>query len=393
MRTIRTRNVLVSWISCAMGLLAGLLLCGAGASPGRAIGAAPPDTRTEPKPAEPVPFPDGVLDPTRSTAFISSPKGGIQAVRLEDGKVLWTNDACAAEPWLVAGDRLIARADRLVVLDLKNEGKQVRQCDAPAYPKVVVPDKCTVAFNLWNPRITGATLEASWFAVAHIDRSKGRPFPFQAWTAFNKTVPVGTIKVNLETGKSEIRTDPKPVDVTAGLIPAAMKPDWPPPGLSEKLDLVWHQYHKDQNGRIALVDDRLVGVALNLDKLGAEYQKRVVLHAWTLTKGAPAEPVELIRGKALDIANIVLTRDQRHAAVQFNTSALAIYSLANGKLVARDVRGVPSPDSAFVAGTRLYAVADTANRGERVLKAIDLEGGKIVWERGLKPRSTIPLPP
>jgi hypothetical protein len=392
MRGIRKRNALGSLILCVVGVV-GLLLCGTGGGGPRALGAAPPDTRGEPKPAEPVPFPDGVLDPGQRTAFVSSPKAGIQAIRLEDGKVLWTNDECAAEPWLVAGDRLIGRADRLTILDLKNDGKQVRQCDAPAYPKVEVPEKCTVAVNLWHPRASGETLEARWFAVAQIDRSKGRPFAFQAWTAFNKAVPVGTIKVNLGTGKCEIQTDPKPADVTAGMIPAAMKPDWPPPGLSEKQELLWHAYHKDQNGRIAIVGDRIVGVELNIDKLGAEYQKRVVLHAWDLKTGAQAQPVELIKGKALEIANIVLTRDQRHAAVQFSTSALALYSLSDGKLIARDVRGVPSPDSAFVAGKRLYTVADTANRGERVLKAIDLENGKGVWERAIKPRNTIPLPP
>src|SRR5205823_133794 len=115
----------------AAGVLVGGVLR---AVPQHVQGAELPDNPREPKSAEPIPFPDGVIDPQRRTAFVSSPQGGVQAIRLEDGKVLWTNDACAAQPWLVAGRRLIARGERLFVLDLQNEGKLLRQCDALAYP-------------------------------------------------------------------------------------------------------------------------------------------------------------------------------------------------------------------------------------------------------------------
>jgi hypothetical protein len=42
---------------------------------------------------QPIPFADGVIDAELRIAFVSSPKGGVQAIRLDDGKVLWTNDA------------------------------------------------------------------------------------------------------------------------------------------------------------------------------------------------------------------------------------------------------------------------------------------------------------
>ena len=168
---------------CVMGFAVSGLWCSAsgGASGGRLRDAGA---------AEPILFPDGVIDPEFRTAFVSSPKGGIQAIRLEDGKVLWVNDACAAQPWLVAGRRLIARGERVFVLDLKDQGKLLRQCDALDFPKVNIPDRCTVSFPLWDPHVVGDSLEARWYAVALIDRSKGRPFPFQAWTAFNKSLPV-----------------------------------------------------------------------------------------------------------------------------------------------------------------------------------------------------------
>src|SRR5262249_41228907 len=142
-------------------------------SPARSV---PADKGGEARPAEPIPFPDGVIDPELRSAFVSSPAGGIQAIRLDDGKVPWANDAALAQPWLVAGGRLIARGERIVVLDL-TDGKLLRQCEALAYPKVVVPERCTVSFHLWEPRVRGAILEAKWYGVANIDRSKGRPFP------------------------------------------------------------------------------------------------------------------------------------------------------------------------------------------------------------------------
>jgi hypothetical protein len=378
----RSRSVLV-----ALGVVAGLFLQGA-------PGAAATDKEAEAKAARPIPFPDGVIDPERQTAFVSSPKGGIQAVRLKDGKVLWTNDEVAARPWLVAGPRLVARGERVVVLDRHKGGKLLRSCDAPAYPKVQIPERCTVSFNLWDAHVKGDALEAKWYAVALIDRRKGRPFPFQAWTAFNKAAPAGAVTIHLDTGKAEVRTSPKSVDVTGELRPQAARPGQRlPAGLPEKLVAVWQRYYKDQDGRITALDDRLVGVAMNLEKAGAEYLKQVILNSWDRKTGAAAAPVELVTDKALAIANIRLTADRRHAGVQFSTSEVTVYSLADGKPVGGKVKGVSSPEDAFVDGTRLYAVASTGAGGGRVLRAIDLKTGQPAWERPLQPRSTIPLPP
>jgi hypothetical protein len=302
-----------------------------------------------------------------------------------------------AQPWLVAGSRLIVRGERLFVLDIKNDGKLLRKCDALEFPKVEIPERCTMSFPLWEPRVARDTLEVRWYAVAAIDRSKGRPFNFQGWTGFNKAVPVGTGKLNLETGKAMLQTDPKPMDITTRLIPDPAKPEMQmPAGLSVKLTTVWQQYHKEQNGRITLLGDRLVGVSMTLEKMGQEFQKKVTLNAWDAKTGTAAEPVELVEDKALAIANILLTEDRHHVGVVFSTSALTIYSLTDGKLVVKDVKGVASPEDAFVDGKRLYYSEQTRGGGMQspnTLKALDLQSGKVVWERPLKPRSTIPLPP
>jgi hypothetical protein len=376
-----------------VGIVLGVLFCWANCiTP--VLSAPVPDKQPAAKALEPIPFPGGVLDPDRRTAFVSSPKGGIQSIRLEDGKVLWTNDDISAKPWLATSKKLIARGERIVILDALNDGKVLKQCDAPAFPKVETPDRCIVSFNLWDPRVTGETLEAKWFAVANIDRSKGRPFAFEAWTAFNKAVPVGTVQFNLETGKAEVQTDPKPANVTIGLIPEAAKPDQQiPAGLPETLKTVWQQYHKDQNGRITVLGGRLVGVSMAVEQVGTEFTKRALLNSWDLKTGTAAEPVELVKEKALALANIVLTEDRAHAAVVFSTSSVIIYSLSDGKRVAEVVKGVSSPSNAFVDGMRLYSVESAGNRGEQSLRALDLKAGKLVWDHPVQPRNTMPLPP
>jgi len=70
--------------------------------------------------------------------------------------------------------------------------------------------------------------------------------------------------------------------------------------------------------------------------------------------------------------------------------------LTDGKLVGNDVMGVLSPEASYVDGKRLYysqVTGSGAAQMPQVLRALDLENGKVIWERNLKPRSTIPLPP
>jgi hypothetical protein len=89
----------------------------------------------------------------------------------------------------------------------------------------------------------------------------------------------------------------------------------------------------------------------------------------------------------------MLTADRRHAGVVFSTSALTVYSLADGKAVAKGLKGVSSPENAFVDGRRLYSVEPAGKPGGRMLRAIDLKSGKPAWDRPLQPESTVPLPP
>jgi outer membrane protein assembly factor BamB len=130
-----------------------------------------------------------------------------------------------------------------------------------------------------------------------------------------------------------------------------------------------------------------------LERAGPEYLKKVLLRSWNLKTATAAEPVELVKDKALAIANVMMTLDRHHVVVQMSTSALTVYALADGKVVAQGIKGVSSPENAFVDSKHIYSVESTGNRGGRALRALDLKSGKPAWQRPVQPRSTIPLPP
>lgn len=106
------------------GLLAALLAL----SP-LAVHAAPPQG---------VPLRDGVVvDAGRSVAYVMQPKGGIDAVDLERGTLLW-HSAAGERPLALAGDLLVAQARsgeggelRVVALDVRQRGARSTEADLP----------------------------------------------------------------------------------------------------------------------------------------------------------------------------------------------------------------------------------------------------------------------
>ena len=76
-----------------------------------------------------------------------------------------------------------------------------------------------------------------------------------------------------------------------------------PAGLSGQLASVW----QDKKMKLAIVGDHLVGVSMLLEKMGEEYHKRIVLKSWDVKTGEAGDSVELAKGKAPSINNVVFT--------------------------------------------------------------------------------------
>lgn len=82
---------------------------------------------------------DGVIvDSNRNALYLMNPRGGIDALRLDSGKLLWHTEA-AAKPLLIHRELLIAQAEsptaaghlRIIVLDVQNSGGKPREFSVP----------------------------------------------------------------------------------------------------------------------------------------------------------------------------------------------------------------------------------------------------------------------
>src|ERR1700736_6055757 len=85
------------------------------------------------------PLPCGVADPGGRTGFISNPGGGIDAVDLATGDLLWNVDE-AKRPALADGGRLFAWAPvkdnglRVAVFDRTRNGRRILESEPATFP-------------------------------------------------------------------------------------------------------------------------------------------------------------------------------------------------------------------------------------------------------------------
>jgi len=95
------------------------------------FGAAPPPTGAGDTPVAAVPLPGGgIADQSGNVGYFPNLSGGIDALDLANGKLLWSSKE-AKRPLLATGNRLFAQAGvddmRVVVLDAANAGKRLSQ--------------------------------------------------------------------------------------------------------------------------------------------------------------------------------------------------------------------------------------------------------------------------
>jgi hypothetical protein len=326
-------------------------------------------------PAAP-PFPGGLLDSTGRTVYAST-ASGILAIDLTRGDVLWRTEL-ARVPMFVAGDRLYAlaaRDNRLVVraFDLADKGEKVFESDAVDLPRWVVPGPGPGHSFSCRWQRDQNHLDLAWQASAWSDSGPCKE-------------AAGLASVDLDSGKVR----PRP-----GALPQAPVTRPIPPQL-EKLAVRWHR---------SLAGQLVALVVEDLPESGPGHRlQRLVLRAWNERTGKESPPRELLRGRRL----VVLAgQDERHlwlrdadpgtaqpgAALPFTGRHWSVFAAVDGQLVAR-VPFVPGTLAATVIGERAYCLtgggvrtsqSGTARSG-RVLHAIDLTTGKVVWRRpGLTP--------
>ncbi len=336
------------------------------------------EPRTAPQPPL---LPKGVADPDGRTGYFAVDTGGIDAVDLADGSLLW-HTGTASRPLYVSGERLIAQrpepgkpnASRIVLLDLARHGEPVLTSDP-----VVLPD--WVEARSWDPetfrvqaRIEGGALVLDWEARS---RYTGGAAPSREVLREAQRSAGGTVRVDLETGEvggqaAEARRAP----MRSAELREAVSPPVSP-------EIVWQTEPWTAGDRQA---------SLAMEESGDAMSLLLETQGSGASRGA-GERMELARGAALVPS---LSPDGRYVLVEPDEpdeknegrKPWWIFDASTGQRVAT----VPHEEGATepcVVGPRLiYLVQEPplpapGEKVRKVIKARDLKSGELLWERPL----------
>jgi hypothetical protein len=340
-------------------------------------------------PSKPVLLPKGVADPSGHTGFVSNPSGGIDAINLTTGKLLWQVSAIQ-RPLIVTGNRLFSlapeekrgHAARVEVLDVNRQGEKILASDPVVFPAWVSLDETPGCVLRLEAAIDGHDLILRW--EAHARYVGGAAAPPAIREKYKKDAS-GVVRVNQETGgvTSLPATPPEPMHTDLKHVTSS------PYYLGAAIEEV-----------PLLVGNKLVALAVNESKGGED----LVLKTWDAKTGKRLDPVSLRQGKGL-VARV--TDDKQYLVVQDEVADTAtdrkspswVFELTNGRPVAHP-NLEPGIQAITVLEPRLYyAVAQVSAKPTSglkqpwTLKAADMKSGQILWERPIEgARSTPPRP-
>lgn len=344
-----------------------------------------------------VPFPGGIADLAGRTAYLSNPHGGIDAVDLTTGDLLWDTSE-AQRPLLLVGDRLYAQAGvkrnrlRILSFDLTHRGECVLESDPLVLPDwVVAGDAPGHSFQArW--RLDRHFLALDWKARSW--HTSPRATPEQQRTARREAA--GKARFDLKAG----RVETGPPDLTP-----APTLGFPP---VDKIALRWHGVARGH--RVALVLEDVV-VPPSAPPAGAkpgetaapipiktEREQSLVLRSWDRITGQLLRTETLMKGKRLLVKTTLdelylFLRDSppspdMRRANDAPWHSWEVFEVATAKRVAR-ISFTPGTEAVSILGMRVYALVGGPLRGPldrpgvrpRTLQARDLKTGEVVWQR------------
>lgn len=170
--------------------------------------------------AAPVVIPGGVADAAGKVGYLTQPKGGLAAVDLEKGTVLWESKE-ATRPLAVVGKRLAALAAdkglRIVLLDTEAKGKKLAESEPIKLPEWVVIGT-GLDHQQAGKSFTARASVAKGEVVLHWSagsRYFGGAAPSEEILKQATKDASGQATVNVETGKTNQKMDAKTQAVAA----------------------------------------------------------------------------------------------------------------------------------------------------------------------------------
>lgn len=285
---------------------------------------------------EPVFLPSGVADPAAMTGYVAD-AGGIVAVALDRGSVLWRSDA-ADRPLIVVGDGLAAAAGAEVVL-IAN-GRVVLRTALPDPP---VAPPTWMSAHADPPRLVVAWRARSGY--------RGGAAPTEAILERATVAASGTAVIDLDSGA---------VTAAESVDDGVLRPP---------IDADVGEDPWEAGGRTARLRWRVAG---------REQELALETAAGTRT---------LLRGSGLVAA---VARDGRHVFARAHDEARwQSFSAATGEPVAR-ITCAPGAHAPVILGERAYQLADAG--GRTALTARALATDVLAWELTLGERETTAAP-
>jgi hypothetical protein len=166
----------------------------------------------------PVIIPGGVCDTAGKVGYLSKPRGGVVAVDLEKGEVLWENSD-ANRPLAISGNRLAVLAPekgkanvlRVLILDTAARGKRLVESEPIKLPEWAVVGTGLDHHQMGKVFVARARMFKDSVAVEWLARSRyygGAAPPPQLLKAATKDAS-GAATINLESGKVEAKLHDK----------------------------------------------------------------------------------------------------------------------------------------------------------------------------------------
>jgi outer membrane protein assembly factor BamB len=327
----------------------------------------------------------GLADAEGKRAFVPGAKGGIDALDLETGKVLW-NSREAERPLAVVDAKLLAyrpvkdkpNAVVVVTLDVGDKGKALRESDP-----VVFPDWANVGLAhgrsfTTSARVEGDALWLRWQARAWYVRGAD---PTEEDEKAARKDADGAARVDLRTGQVEMldadRMPPEPgPKLSAELIKAAARPVYDSFGTRNLVRTV---------GNLAVVIDRRKG--------------ELILSRWELGTGKPLDAVTLVDAPAFlwhfaPGGRILVHPYSLKDPLPVQYDVWRVFDLSTGKQFG-EFANDHGTEITTALGPRAYYVTVAPPRKPddesrpRTLKAVDLKTGKVVWQHPIEPRRTL----
>ncbi|MCZ6670933.1 MAG: hypothetical protein O6947_07880, partial [Acidobacteria bacterium] len=335
-------------------------------------------------------LPGVLIDTVGSTAYLMNPKGGIDAVDLSTGRLLWTSHQ-GAKPILVHRNLLATQAEipdrpgalRIAVLDTRNAGKVVATADVelPAGARAFIDQRMGESFEIQS-RIDREDLILSWkFFRRPVEGaapgSSAKPGHDQAGGAF---------RIDLRTGEAK--------SLGSGEVP-------PRDLLPERVA------RKAGSGTLSTPPLPAGKVFAAAEVRTRNGRQQTILRRWERKTGNPIPDITLFDGRAralLPSANglhLLAIRMNHPGGGDGGKYLWSIYSLETG-ILAGEIRNRSSASRFLLLGSilihesppfRQLVEGKWLEKPIRV-RVVDLDTGTELWERPI--RDTVfhrPYPP